>query len=418
MRRTVFLLTLLLLLGGLAAWQFQQGQGYILIAVGAYTIEMSLWVGLLLVVVFWFAWTLLRGLVARLFGPRQGLLPVWRHARQRRYRARRDEGVLEMLEGRWRNATKLLESSGRKSTQPLISWLAAGFAALEDGDHEQAQKFLANAAADEPDAFGVRLLEVRLLRSQQRDREALPILERLHAREPGHREVLRLLVDTHRKLGHWQSLEKLLPELKRRKLFKSDELGELTLNVYHALLVEAGGAEADELVASRDRILSVWERIPAAYRRQGILVAALVRQLNRAGEGQLAESQLRNTLKREWNPELVGLYGIIEHRDLSESLAVAEKWLPMHRDDPVLLLTLGRLCLRSELWGKSKDYFEAALRLHPSPAVYAELAALAAHLGDTAGSAEYYRRGLTAQSGVEGVMVSGTGQPRSLPRPS
>lgn len=400
MRKVLFILALFLLAGGLVAWQLQQGSGYILIAIGAWTIEMSLWVGILLLVAIWMVGLLVKAVAVRLFGRSRGVLPVWRRTRQGRLRRRREKGLQALFEGRWHRAEKILTNTGRKNDDPLLDWLAASAAALGRGDRQQARHLLANAAALEPDGVGVRLQESRLLIAEGRHGEALPILEALHGREPLHHEVLRLLVVVHRSLENWQSLEKLLPELKRNDIFPETRYLELQLLVYSALLEQAARmGSGEDLVSHRDRVLMVWERVPTRLRREAALLITFIRQLHIIGEGRLAETQLRAALKRQWVDELVELFGVIEHKDLADSLATAERWLPGHEHSVSLLLTLGRLCVRLELWGKARDYFEAAARAGASSAVYAELAALAARSGDTARCAEYYRLGLEARGG-------------------
>ena len=42
-------------------------------------------------------------------------------------------------------------------------------------------------------------------------------------------------------------------------------------------------------------------------------------------------------------------------------------------NNPILLLTLGRLSLRNELWGKALEYFNVSASLLPSTEVYAEI---------------------------------------------
>ena len=400
MRKMLFTFAVLLLLGGVVAWQLQQGSGYILIAVGTWTIEMSLWVDILLLALLWLVGLLLKAVIVRLFGPSRGVVPVWRRTRQGRLRRRRERGLQQLLEGRWSEAEKILTKTGRKNDEPLLDWLAASSAALGRGDYDQARRLLANAAALEPDGVGVRLQESRLLMAEGRSAEALPILEALHGREPLHHEVLRLLVISHRSLGNWQALEKLLPELKRNAIFSEARYLDLQLQVYGALLEQAARAGSDkDLVSHRDRVLMVWERIPTRLRRDTGLLTTFIRQLHIIGEGRLAETQLRGALKRQWVDELVELFGVVEHRDLADSLALAERWLPAQEHSVALLLTLGRLCVRLELWGKARDYFEAAARLGGNSAVYVELAALSARSGETARSAEYYRRGLEARGG-------------------
>jgi HemY protein len=60
--------------------------------------------------------------------------------------------------------------------------------------------------------------------------------------------------------------------------------------------------------------------------------------------------------------------------DPARQLQTAEGWLKEHPADPSLLLTLGRLCLQTSLWGKARDYLESSLRLQRNPEACAELA--------------------------------------------
>jgi HemY protein len=78
-------------------------------------------------------------------------------------------------------------------------------------------------------------------------------------------------------------------------------------------------------------------------------------------------------------------------------LSRAEGWLADHPKEPQLLLCLGRLSARDELWGKARDYFENAYRLEKSAEICAELGRLLDALGEPTVAAAYYREGLLLQ---------------------
>ncbi|HQW58531.1 MAG TPA: hypothetical protein PK583_06220, partial [Gammaproteobacteria bacterium] len=67
---------------------------------------------------------------------------------------------------------------------------------------------------------------------------------------------------------------------------------------------------------------------------------------------------------------------------------------PEHFTNPILLLTLGRLCLANQLWGKARDYLEKSLNLMPLPETYAALGFLMEYLELREKSEEYYKKGL------------------------
>lgn len=54
MRKLLLFIVLIALIGGVVAWQMLETSGYVLIAVGNYTVEMSLWALLFLLLLVWF----------------------------------------------------------------------------------------------------------------------------------------------------------------------------------------------------------------------------------------------------------------------------------------------------------------------------------------------------------------------------
>ncbi|MDZ4332935.1 MAG: heme biosynthesis protein HemY, partial [Pseudomonas sp.] len=90
----------------------------------------------------------------------------------------------------------------------------------------------------------------------------------------------------------------------------------------------------------------------------------------------------------------VRLYGLLHGRDLGKQLQAAEGWLKQHPQDAGLLLTLGRLCLHSQLWGKAKDYLESSLAFQRHPETCAELARLLGQQGELERSNSLYQEGL------------------------
>ena len=72
---------------------------------------------------------------------------------------------------------------------------------------------------------------------------------------------------------------------------------------------------------------------------------------------------LTRALEREWDSELVELYGECRPADSKRQLEQAERWLAMHSQDAALLRVLGVLCQRAQLWGKAQTYLEASLAL-------------------------------------------------------
>jgi len=65
--------------------------------------------------------------------------------------------------------------------------------------------------------------------------------------------------------------------------------------------------------------------------------------------------------------------------------------LHAHPNDATLLVALGRLCARQQLWGKAQSFLEASLAIDPSCAVHVELARLFDHLERPDDANRHYR---------------------------
>jgi uncharacterized protein HemY len=71
--------------------------------------------------------------------------------------------------------------------------------------------------------------------------------------------------------------------------------------------------------------------------------------------------------------------------------SVARSWLAAHPADGELLHALGQLCRRRGLWGKARNYLEAAVAVEASVRAHLGLAELLESLGDNAAALPHLR---------------------------
>jgi HemY protein len=109
----------------------------------------------------------------------------------------------------------------------------------------------------------------------------------------------------------------------------------------------------------------------------------------------LAEKEIATTLKHNWLPTLVRLYGKVDGKDVTKQLKKAEGWLATRGEDVDLLLTTAQLCLRNELWGKARSYFETVIAIRPTPDAYRDYGRLLNQLGENEAAADAYKEGLS-----------------------
>jgi HemY protein len=103
---------------------------------------------------------------------------------------------------------------------------------------------------------------------------------------------------------------------------------------------------------------------------------------------------IRQVLKYRWQGDLVELYGKLPFNNINRQLIIVNAWLKMYGQRPELLLLLGNLCVREQLWGKAKDYYEKCLMQGPNAQASLDYGRLLEQLGETDAAMQKYRDGL------------------------
>jgi HemY protein len=371
-----------------------QHSGYVLIAYQSLRYEASLWATLAVIAVLWLLIWGIKALV-ELVMTSSGVVNPWsRRNRSRRVQVAIEHGQLDLAEGRWASAQRHLSRAAEAERQPLLYYLGAARAANEQGNYEECDHLLERALERQPQAELAIALSHAQLQTDRGDTDgALVTLQAMHERHPRNAQTLRQLQRLHQQRGEWSSVIRLLPELRKDKVLPPAELIELERRAWGENLSLAAHREEDGTVGLQS-LKRAWEQLTSAQRQEPPLVLAYAEQLRQLGAQVEAEEVLRTAIKRKYDSHLARLYGLVRGSDPARQLQTAEGWLKEHLADPSLLLTLGRLCLQTSLWGKARDYLESSLRVQRNPEACAELARLLAQLGDTERSNQLFQEGL------------------------
>lgn len=385
---SLLIVVILVLLGVLFV---QNDAGYVQIKYADFSVETSLAFGIAVVVVG----GLLIQVVLRI------LLAIWRLpatlARQSEQRRKEKShkllnlGLIDLAEGRFEkseiNLLKLIDFA----ESPLINYLAAARAAQQLNKFDQRDNYLKLAHDANPQAeiaIGVTQAELQLASSQSE--RALATLTHLRTLAPKHDYVLKLLTKVYLRMHEWSLLCELLPDVQKKKLYKDEKLQELEMQTYTGCLDDAALKDDGSL-------LKVWSNIPKAYQTHSTLMLHYIDLAKRHSiESKQIEQLVVKSINQKWDISLLDYYGRLEVEDTTAQLAIAEKWLQEYGSSDILLLALGRICIRLKLWGKAQSYIEASIGIRATSESCMELANLLSReeLNETEKACEYYRQGL------------------------
>jgi HemY protein len=396
MKRAYVLLFIAIVVAALIGVAIAEHSGYVLIAYQNFRYESSLWATLALLLAVLLVIFLIRAAIT-LLTTSGGVVNPWsRRNRRRRVQLAIEQGQMDLAEGRWASAQRHLHRAAEADPQPLLYYLGAARAANEQGRYEDCDNLLERALERQPQAeLAIALSHAQLQQDRGDTDNALATLQAMHERHPHNPQVLRQLQRLYQQRGDWSQLIKLMPELRKDKVLPPKELAELERRAWGENLTLAAWRDEDEGAPTGLASLeTAWKGLTSAQRQEPQLVLAYAEQLRRLGADAQAEEVLRTAIKRDYHSHLARLYGLVRGAEPSRQLQAAEGWLKQHPDDPSLLLSLGRICLQSRLWGKARDYLESSLRMQRNPETCAELARLLAQLGETDRSNQLFQEGL------------------------
>lgn len=395
MRKTLFFF-LVVIVCYVFARLFVAHKGYVLLAWGAYTLESSLWSFLAALIIAVVIVALVINCIQLFFGGISLFYPVTQKAKSKKALMQATRGMIYFSNGRWHTAYKLLLSAANAGQAPLMTYLAAARAAHNEGNNEACAQCLRRAdkaAAGAELIIGVTRAEL-LLECGQKE-QALAILKRLYKKASNHTHVLKLLKQSYYELKDWSALSELLPELRKRKVINSAEYTTIHHQIYGALFEQAyqAGKEKSEISVRLQPVQAIWNSFNNEHKRDEYLICQYASAIVRLKAEKEAEIFIRKQLIHKYSQKLMKLYGNLSQCDKQKQLATAEDLLSQYENDHVLLLSLGKICLRCDLKGKALSYLKRCLKISPSITAYHLIGQLLAEQKNYEKSTEYFQKG-------------------------
>jgi HemY protein len=360
--------------------------GYVLIVQPPYRLEIS--VNLLIVLLvsgFFVLYSLVRLVQYTLRLPEN----VRKYKREQR-RKNAHHALLESLhaivEGRYAKAEKAAATALDLGEDAGLSALIAARASHKLKMPGKRDYYLAEAERLAPQASLSRLLtQAELQLDERMYASALRTLQQLDKIEPHHLPGLRLQLKVHQRLGNWEQVLAVLAQLEKREAIEPVQLQQLRYHAHAQLLERRSG--------HREELLRYWSSVPENERLDTQLARTAAPALIAAGAVAEAARAIEMSLTQQWDSSLAAMYGD-SGNDTLRQLEQAEFWLQQHHGDAGLLLSLGKLCIRQELWGKAQSYLEASLSVQQSGEAHLALARLLEHMGSQEEAYRHYRLSL------------------------
>ena len=281
------------------------------------------------------------------------------------------KGFLALAEGDWQAAEKLLVKGAAYSTLPVVNYIGAARATQQQGKVQRRDHYLKLAHINGSKAgCAVDITQAELQMNQNQIEQTYATLKQLDSDWPGNDQSKIMMLDASTELKDWSQSLQLLQDLEQRGSLPMEKIRAKQLQAYAGIISRAGNT------GNISELNKVWKSVPPKLRKELYIIKAYVLERLKFPDASDCESLLRKIIRKNQDPALVRLYGLVEGNKLERQLDFAEKLLVGNQHDSVLLLTAGRLCTRLGLWGKAKSYMEESIKVEPSPETYYELGTL------------------------------------------
>ncbi len=323
----------------------------------------------------------------------------------RLYRARREEiggnralieSMKNFLEGRFARAEKSARAAQSTSSTAGIAALVGARSAHRMQEYSRRDEWLDRAGLDAGIETARLVASAEMLTEQRENDAALSALNRLRGEGRRHIHAMRIALSANLQSERWDDALKAVRLLEKRNALHPVLSRKLKCTIYRELLA-AQRADPAALEA-------LWRSVPDADRQSPDIALEAARLFNQTehGSGALAVEAVEAALHRppaEWDDSAQALleeYGRARTSTPRDQLERVESWIkaapsggPTHA---ALLYAAGMICLRQQLWGKSKAYLVESLAAGREAATLLALAQLADVIGDEREAATYFRQ--------------------------
>ncbi|PPA29487.1 heme biosynthesis protein HemY [Aeromonas jandaei] len=379
----IIILVAVMVAGLIFGPQASGNKGYVLIALGNYTIESSVTSAVILAVLFYGALLIVEWLLGRVFGLRRKTLGWYGSRRRRKANQQTVAATLAMAEGHYSQAEKLMLKGASNSDTPLLNYLSAAKAAQARGDDVRRDQYLQKAQEENPKAeLALTLTQTQLQIEQGQYDTALAMLESVYALNPRHPMVLDQLRQVHLARHDWAALCDLIPTLHK--------VGKLTPKQEEELLQQAWNGRLQQAASKLETLKAVWQELPRKLRLEPELLASYGDLLRGLGADSEAASLWQEALRKQAMPQLLSRLPKLKLDNYQPLLALLQK----QQGQPEVDNALAQLYLLAGQLDEAQKLLEQQVEKAPSAAVYHALGQVMDKRRLTNKANEYYRQAL------------------------
>lgn len=369
-------------------------QGYMLLAIGNYTIETTATLFLIGIVLFYVALLFIEWLLGRIFGVGHKTRHWFVGRRRRKALHYTQSGMQALVAEDYAVAEKMLLKGTKGNDLALLNYLNAATAAQALGHNTKRDNYLRLAQEQNPDAgLAVGLTQTRLQYQQGELELALAGVQQLSQEYGSHPALLKLQKDIYLATGQWQLLMTTLDKLASQSLIDSAEQEALKQQAYMGWFNNTASSSGSA------GLIALWQGLSRKDKYQVDILVPLCERLIALNADKDALQLLLDGLNKKTDARLLTCMAQLQLADYHPLLTTLEKKVNKE-PSAELHSALGQLYLKDDKSEQAEQHLQQAVTLQASAKDYMLLAKLAEQRQDAKQANEYYRHSLGLTTAV------------------
>ncbi|MFM2475777.1 heme biosynthesis HemY N-terminal domain-containing protein [Celerinatantimonas sp. MCCC 1A17872] len=354
----LFLLLLVVAAGMIAGPLLEGHQGYVLIALGHYTIEMSVVGALSALIVIYILAQLLSALVKQTWRLFPGLRYSMKNRKQAIARKQTQEGLLSLYQGDYQNAHQQLAKSAKSSDSPSLNYLSAARAAASQGEVNLSDKLLSKAdkqSGDSQTRHAVWLARAKLKLENGDIEAARKLLEQLPSNQRHRPSALQIHYQLAKADQDWDKQLELLEQLSKFQPQRWQEEREFSYRGKFMQLADAGESELE----------NYWHGLARKLKQQSWLSRAALPALLKLQRTDLIVSMLKKQVKQK-DPIALSILPRLPKDQAAQFSKELESLAKTDSNNATLLTVLGAVYILDGQFEQASEALKKSQAISPS----------------------------------------------------
>ncbi|MGB0898004.1 MAG: heme biosynthesis HemY N-terminal domain-containing protein [Psychrobium sp.] len=359
---------------------------YVLIAINGWTLETSLVVMIMMVILFYALlqaaeWALINtiamwGRTRHWFG--------WR--KERIAQQKTIDGVLEFAAGHFSQAEQLSVNHVKHSKEPLLNYFTAINAAATQGKTQQRDEYIQQALEFAPDNTALIATKLKFLVEAGDYENAKSWLELQSNKVATHTDLLPLALKVREYFGEWELVIDLYDAMLKHRLITPPEHQAQIRRSYAAKLSSLNSLDLDAVTQG-------FKSIPRKYRNDIDIFCEYAKLVIKLDQAALIEKELFKRLTKQLSKSLLDVISQCPAKNAnqwSERLIGFENY----HNDTDFIDAIVQLSVLDRQWKTAKNWLLKSIKIDPSVLRYQKLAQIQQELGENGGALDSFNKAL------------------------